>query len=59
MRSIHQPILPQGEVCSPWEGLLRFVPLAVMYSLRHLTLGTWVRFRRRVVRWRGRKHYLS
>ena len=52
----HAPILPEGEIRSAWEGIRRFLPLAFRYSLRHLTLGSWVRARRRYRKWRGEKY---
>jgi hypothetical protein len=36
------------------RSLLRFLPFAIAFSVRHLTIGTAVRARRRYLRWRRR-----
>ena len=58
MKSTHRPILPQVENDSFWRRLWHFIPPAFAYSVRHLTIGTWIRLRRRYLKWRGEKYYI-
>lgn len=58
MKSTHRPILPQVENDSFWSRLWHFLPPALAYSFRHLTIGTWIRMRRRYLKWRGEKYYI-
>ncbi len=58
MKSTQQPILPQFEDDSLWHRLRHFIPLALAYSVRHLTVGTVIRLRRRYLKWRGEKYYI-
>jgi hypothetical protein len=56
----HQPITPdeQAEDESVWRAYLRFFVPALLYAIRHLTIGTAIRTRRAYLRWRGRKYYI-
>jgi hypothetical protein len=58
MSTTHQPIVPDALDDSTWRRFRRFLPLAFAYSLRHLTIGTVIRFRRRTLKWRGAKYYI-
>ena len=58
MRSTQQPIVPQVPYDSLWKRLHHFLPLAFLYSVRHLTIGTAIRFRRRYLKWKGEKYYI-
>ena len=58
MKSAHRPVLPQIESDSFWIRLWHFLPPALAYSVRHLTIGTAIRMRRRYLKWRGEKYYI-
>ena len=58
MKSTQQPIVPQVLDNSLWMRLRYFLPLAFAYSVRHLTIGTAIRFRRRYLKWKGEKYYI-
>lgn len=58
MKGTHQPILPGSEEDSVWRAFFRFLPPALIYSMRHLTLGVVTRLRWRYLKWRGKKYYV-
>jgi len=54
----HAPVLPQKEIQSDFEALKLFVPQAIVYLARHLTVGSYIRLRRIALRRLGRIYYL-
>jgi hypothetical protein len=54
----HSPLLPQQEVQSNFEAVRLFVPLVLKYLARHLTVGTYIRIRRIILRRLGRTYYV-
>ena len=54
----HPPLLPQKEIRSYGQAVALFVPMAIVYVARHLTVGTYIRLRRIVLRKRGRVYYV-
>ena len=54
----HSPVLPQKEVQSNFQALTLFIPQAIVYLARHLTVGSYIRLRRFVFRRLGRIYYL-
>jgi hypothetical protein len=57
-RKSHPPLLPQKEIHSTFQALTLFVPLAIIYLARHLTVGSVIRLRRIAFRRSGRIYYL-
>jgi hypothetical protein len=57
-RKSHTPLVPQQEIQSSFQALTLFVPLAVKYLARHLTIGSYIRLRRIVLRRLGRVYYV-
>lgn len=58
MKSTQQPIVPLVVDDSLWTRLWHFLPPAFLYAVRHLTTGTAIRFRRRYLKWKGKKYYI-
>lgn len=57
-KNTHRPITPDGEYESDWQVIRKiFLPMLI-YSIRHLTVGTAIRCRRAWLKWRGRKYYI-
>ena len=54
----HPPLLPQKEIQSYFQALTLFVPMVIIYVARHLTVGSYIRLRRIVLRKRGRVYYV-
>ena len=54
----HTPLLPKKEIHSDFQALTLFVPLAILYLFRHLTVGSYIRLRRIVLRRLGRVYYV-
>jgi hypothetical protein len=54
----HPPLLPQKEIQSNFQALTLFVPMAIIYVARHLTIGTYIRLRRIALRKLGRVYYV-
>jgi hypothetical protein len=54
----HPPLLPQKEIRSNFQALVLFVPLAIRYLARHLTVGGFIRLRRMALRRFGRVYYM-
>ena len=54
----HSPLLPQQEVQSNFEALTLFIPLVIKYLARHLTVGSYIRVRRIILRRLGRTYYV-
>lgn len=57
-KDTHQPITP-GEKSDADRWVLQqfFIP-ALLYAIRHLTVGTVIRCRRAYLKRRGRKYYI-
>lgn len=55
---IHTPLLPQAEIESNVQALLIFIPMAIKYLVRHLTVGTFIRLRRNWLKRVGGTYYL-
>jgi len=55
---IHAPLLPQVEVNSNFQALSLFIPMAIKYLVRHLTVGTFIRLRRSWLKRVGGVYYL-
>ena len=43
MSNSHRPVIPEDDNPSLLQVLRRFVPMIILYSMRHLTVGTIVR----------------
>jgi len=54
----HFPAQPHPTSQSALVAMLRFIPLTVVYLLRHLTVGSGIRLRRFVLRRLGRTYYV-
>jgi hypothetical protein len=54
----HPPLLPQKESQSTFEALILFVPMVIIYLARHLTVGSYIRLRRMILRKTGRTYYV-
>lgn len=50
MRHTHQPVIALAEERSQLQAFLHFLGPALIYSIRHLTIGTWIRLRRSYLR---------
>lgn len=58
MGNAQRAMVPGAVEESPLRALLRFAPFALAFAIRHLTIGTLVRTRRRWLRWRNGTWYL-
>ena len=54
----HSPLVPQQEIQSNIKALNLYVPLVIKYIARHLTIGSYIRLRRIVLRRFGRVYYV-
>jgi hypothetical protein len=45
MSNSHRPVIPDDDNPSLYQALIRFAPMMFFYSVRHLTIGTVVRFK--------------
>ncbi|MFT5134782.1 MAG: hypothetical protein ACI9SC_003264 [Gammaproteobacteria bacterium] len=54
----HTPLLPKEEVKSNFHALILFIPMLVKYLARHLTVGSYIRIRRIILRRLGRTYYV-
>jgi hypothetical protein len=54
----HSPVLPQQEIQSNYQALTLFIPQAIKYLARHLTVGSYIRLRRFVLRRLGRVYFV-
>ena len=54
----HSPLLPTQEVQSNFQALTLFIPLVIKYLARHLTIGSYIRIRRIILRRLGRTYYV-
>jgi hypothetical protein len=54
----HFPAQPRATSQSVLVAMLRFIPLTVIYLLRHLTIGSGIRLRRFIFRRLGRSYYV-
>jgi hypothetical protein len=54
----HSPILPQQEIQSNFHALRLFIPQFLKYLARHLTVGSYIRVRRFILRRLGRTYYV-
>jgi hypothetical protein len=54
----HTPLLPQQEIQSDFQAWCLFIPLVIKYLARHLTVGSYIRFRRVILRRLGRTYYV-
>jgi len=54
----HTPLLPKKEIHSNFQALTLFVPMAIIYFARHLTVGSYIRLRRIALRRLGRVYYV-
>jgi hypothetical protein len=45
MSNSHRPVIPNDDNPSLYQALIQFVPMMFFYSMRHLTIGTVVRFK--------------
>lgn len=57
-RKSHAPLVPQQEIRSSAQAVALFVPMAIKYLARHLTVGSYIRLRRVVLRRLGRVFYV-
>lgn len=57
-RKTHAPLVPQREIQSNAQAVALFVPMALKYMARHLTVGSYIRLRRFVLRRLGRVYYV-
>ena len=55
MGNFQRAMVPGAREQSVARSFIRFVPFAIGFAVRHLTIGTLVRTRRRWLRWRHRK----
>ncbi len=58
VKSTHRPITPGEESDADRRVLRQFFMPALLYAIRHLTVGTVIRCRRAYLKWRGRKYYI-
>jgi len=58
VRKSHTPLIPQQEIQSNLQAVSLFVPMAIKYLARHLTVGSIIRMRRIVFRRFGRVYYV-
>jgi hypothetical protein len=54
----HTPMIPQQEIQSNFQAVCLFVPMAIKYLARHLTIGSYIRIRRIVLRKLNRAYYV-
>jgi hypothetical protein len=57
-RKNHTPLVPQQEIQSHFQAITLFVPMALKYLARHLTIGSYIRIRRIVLRQFKRVYYV-
>ncbi len=58
VKGTHQPITPGEESDADRRVFRQFFIPALLYAIRHLTIGTAIRCRRAYLKWRGRKYYI-
>ena len=58
MGNSQRALVPGPVEQSTLRSLLAFIPFAIAFSWRHLTIGTLVRIRRRWLHWRNGTWYL-
>lgn len=51
-------MIPQQEIQSNFQAVCLFVPMAIKYLARHLTIGSYIRIRRIVLRKLNRAYYV-
>ena len=49
-RMSHTPLSPQQEIQLNFHAIKLFAPMAIKYLARHLTVGSYIRLRRMVLR---------
>ena len=55
MSNSHRPVIPDDDNPSLFQALFRFIPMILLYSIRHLTIGTLVRFKLKKLESKGEK----
>jgi hypothetical protein len=57
-KETHAPLVPQEEIRSNLHALTLFILMLLKYLVRHLTIGAYIRVRRKVLRKLGRVYYV-
>ena len=55
MSKSHRPVVPDDDNPGLFQAVCRFVPMIVMYALRHLTVGALVRHKLKRLEAKGEK----
>lgn len=55
MSKSHLPVIPDNDNPGLFQAICKFVPLIIVYSIRHLTVGTLVRYRLKKLEAKGEK----